>query len=186
MTRYLLLPLCMLALNAMTVDAQSRYFTDQGNVTFFSDAPLEDITASSNELRAILDTKTGKIIAKLRIRSFDFKKELMEEHFNENYLESDQYPEAVFRGQLKGLSGKDIKEEQPLTFPVKGDITIHGVIRSIEDSVQIVFDGDIIQGKATFNLKPKSFDIKIPTIVIKKIAEVVEVNVDMMLEPIKE
>jgi hypothetical protein len=183
--KLLLIILTSLLTSALiSVNAQSRYITEKGEVSFFSDAPLEDIKATSKELRTILDVNSGKTIAKLRIRSFDFRIGLMEEHFNENFMESEKYPEAIFRGTLRNISNFDPDDGSSVRLPLEGEITIHGVTRSIKDTVELTPSSSSVSGQVNFYLRPEDFDIEIPKILTKKIAEVVEVNVILTMKPI--
>mgnify|MGYP006280240413 CR=1 FL=1 len=176
----------LLVFTISQVNAQERYITDEGHVTFFSDAPLEDITASSNKLRAILDIESGKAIAKISIRSFDFRIRLMEEHFNENFMESEEYPEATFNGKLRNLKSLKTKNSNTSKLPFEGTITIHGVTRPIKDTVNLTYSNSFIKGELMFFLKPEDFDIEIPKILTKKIAEEVKVTVNFNMKPHKE
>ena len=168
------------------VNAQERYITDEGHVTFFSDAPLEDITASSNKLRAILDIESGETIAKIRIRSFDFRIRLMEEHFNENFMESEKYPEATFNGKLLNVGSLETESSTTSKLPFEGIITIHGVTRPIKDTINLTYSNSFMKGELMFFLEPEDFDIKIPKILTKKIAEEVKVTVKFNMKPHKE
>src|SRR5687768_1772756 len=88
----------MIAINVSY--AQERFFTKSGKVSFYSKAPLEDIEAHNKSVTAVLDTKTGNLQFALQMKGFEFEKALMEEHFNESYVESDKYPRADFKGQV--------------------------------------------------------------------------------------
>ncbi len=103
------------------------YITRNGRVTFFSKSPLENIDARNNEITSILDTKKGEFVFIVLIKGFKFKKTLMEEHFNENYMESNLFPKAIFKGSLGNLENINFSKEGIYPVTVKGNLTLHGV-----------------------------------------------------------
>lgn len=163
--------------------AQSKYFTRNGTVVFHSSAPLEDITADNRSVTAVLDAESGALEFSALMRSFNFKKALMQEHFNENYVESEKFPKATFKGKVVDMDKVDFAT--PGTYPVtvSGDLTLHGVTQPL--TTEAVFEvGDAaITGKSEFIARPADFDIEIPGIVRDKIAKEIKVTVDVELEP---
>ena len=144
-------------------------------LSFFSDAPLEDISAESKAGVSALDLHSKSIYFKVAIRSFEFRKSLMQEHFNENYMESHQYPHAEFKGQLTS----EIDFSTAGTYPasVEGELTIHNVTKSYQVSGELQVTKEEIAIQATCPVKLVDHEIKIPRLLIKNIAEVVEVSV---------
>jgi len=144
-------------------------------LSFYSSAPIEDITATSNQGVSGLDFDSKSIYFRVAIRSFEFEKKLMQEHFNENYLESSKYPNAEFKGTIK----EDLNISKDGTFPVtvQGDLTIHNVTKSYTVKGELKITGGKVAAKAIFPVKLADHQIKIPRLVIKNIAEVVEVTV---------
>lgn len=159
--------------------AQEKYITKNGFVKFFSSAPLEDIEAENNEVQSIVDLDNGKIAISIPIQSFEFDKSLMKEHFNENYLESEKYPKATFEGSFD--AGKKLGSSMLGTYDVKvnGDLTIHGVTRPLMTKAALTIDESEVHAQTKFNVRIADFDIEIPRIVFKNIAEVVEVTADL-------
>ena len=104
----------------IAVDAQ-RYMDRAGRATFFSSAPLEDIEASSGQVVGVLDVQSGEIAASMLMRSFRFRKSLMQEHFNENYVESHKYPKATFKGKVTNIAEIDVTKDGRYTFKIDGD-----------------------------------------------------------------
>jgi polyisoprenoid-binding protein YceI len=151
------------------------YKSQDAMLSFFSSAPIEDIRAESNKGVSAVNFETKSIYFKVAIRSFEFPKRLMQEHFNENYLESHKYPFAEFKGNITGTinSAKDGLYQ----VKVQGDITIHGVTRNYTVDGNFKVDRGRITGKSTFPVKLVDHHIKIPSIVIKNIAEIVDVTV---------
>lgn len=164
---------------------QSKFIDRAGKASFFSSAPLEDIEAHSNQAVSIFDVQSGEIAASLLMRSFNFRKALMEEHFNENYIESDKYPKAIFKGKVVNIDEVDMSKNGTYSLDVTGDITLHGVTKPIRTKAECVVDGGNIRAKAVFPLKVKDFGIKVPRLVINNIAEVVEVTVSFNYQPMK-
>lgn len=150
-----------------------KYQLASSQVSFFSSAPVEDIEAKTSKTRSLLNSKTGELAFVIPIRSFGFDKQLMQEHFNENYMESEKYPEATFKGKLTGYE-RDKKGKQPVV--ARGEMTIHGVSRSIEAEGVIEFKGKDLFVEATFPVKVADHDIEIPQVLFYNIAEVVEVK----------
>jgi len=161
------------------------YITRNGKITFFSQAPLENIEAINNDVTSILDTKMGDFAFVVLIKSFRFKKALMQEHFNENYLESKTFPKATFKGNITDLSKIDFAKDGSYPVTVSGDLTIHGVTKKIEAPGTITINQGKISAASKFGAKVKDYNIKIPSIVANKIAETVEVSVDCKYDEFK-
>ena len=161
------------------------YITRNGRITFFSKAPVENIEANSNEVTSILDTKKGEFAFIALIKSFKFQKALMEEHFNENYMESNTFPKANFKGTITDLSKVNFSSDGTYPVTVKGDLTIHGVTKSIEVPGTITVAGGKITASSKFNVKVKDYNIKIPNTVVNNISETINITVDCKYDPFK-
>lgn len=161
-----------------TAHAQ-KYRLSSSEVSFFSDAPMEDIEAYNKDTKSIFDAGTGEIAFVVPIKGFEFEKSLMQEHFNENYLESDKYPDAKFEGKLQGYEAGKSKQE----VTARGKLTIHGVTHEVEVPGTIITNGSGMEMKATFPIKVADYDIDIPKIVFYNIAEEVEVRVNFQYQP---
>src|SRR5687767_5579481 len=111
--------------------AQSKYIDRNGKASFFSSAPMEDIEAHNNQAVSILDIKSGEIVASMLMKSFNFRKALMEEHFNENYIESNKYPKSTFKGKVTNLDQFDVTKNGKYTLDVAGELTLHGVTQKV-------------------------------------------------------
>jgi hypothetical protein len=167
------------ALPVFPVQAQ-KFSLAQSTVTFFSDAAIEDITATNSKTTSLWNVSTGEIVFSVPIKEFEFEKSLMRTHFNEKYMESDKYPRALFQGKIAGIK-MDVRE--PQLVKAQGKITIHGVTREIEVPGTIqVKEGEII-AKAKFIVKLQDYKIKIPQLLWQNIAEEVEVTVDFLYKP---
>jgi len=161
------------------------YFTRNGRITFFSKAPVENIEAKNNEVAGFLDAKKGELAFVALIKSFKFKKALMEEHFNENYMQSNTFPKANFKGTITDVHDINLAKDGTYTVTVKGDLTIHGVTKSIQVPATISVSQGKINANSKFNVKVKDYNIKIPRAVVNNIAETISITVDCKYELLK-
>lgn len=168
--------LITLVLLVSTSGLAQKYVTKNGVIDFEASVPsFEEVKAKNSTVSAILNTETGELASLALIQGFRFKVALMEEHFNENYMESSQFPKAIVKGKIEGLSGEELSEETT-TYNFKGSITIHGVEQPLETQVELTKKEGTIQMTTSFNLKPEDFEIEIPSIVSNKIAGEVTVS----------
>jgi len=165
--------------------SSQTYLTRNGRIMFFSKAPLENIEAKNNEVVSILDTKKGELAFIVLIKSFKFKKALMEEHFNENYMESNKFPKANFKGNITNLSKVNFAKDGSYSVTVKGDITIHGITKNIETPGTINISQGKISANSKFNISVKDYNIKIPAAVIINIAKTINITIDCKYELFK-
>lgn len=164
--------------------AQSRYMTKTGRVSFFSASPIEDIEARNQQVAAVLDLSTGQLAFSLPVKGFVFKRTLMQEHFNENYLESDRYPKATFAGRVVDFEAAGLATAGPHPVQVAGDFTLHGVTRRIQVPATLELKGGQLLAAATFPVAPADYKIEIPLLVRDKIAKVVRVSVALTCLPV--
>jgi hypothetical protein len=159
-----------------------KMITRSGEIKFEASMPaFEEIAAKNNTASFIFDVSTGEIAALALVKAFRFKVPLMEEHFNENYIESDQFPKATFKGKVANFDVSKVASGKA-TFDVEGDLTLHGVSKKVKTKMTFVQSGEKLISTCTFKVKPIDFNIKIPSIVKSKIAETVEVNLKFELE----
>jgi hypothetical protein len=152
--------------------------TKTGFIGFYSKTPLEDIRAENNQVYSVLDASSHRVAFAVLLKGFLFTKELMQTHFNENYVESDKYPKATFSGSCSG--DMDLTKDGTYQVVIKGDLTLHGVTKPIETTAQLDVKNTHIKGSSTFKLKPEDFNITIPAIVREKIAS--EMNVKVQID----
>ncbi len=164
---------------SVTGTGQNRFFTKTGHIEFFSHTAIEDIQAVNDQVTSFMDISTGDMVFAVLIRSFEFPKPLMQEHFNENYLESEKFPKASFEGKISNMKAIDFTK--PGNYPVKvtGKLSIHGVTRDIAADGQLTVKKDTIVGDAVFNIRPEDYNINIPAMVKQKLAEYLKVTVQM-------
>tara|TARA_B100001113_G_C21065533_1_gene603215 strand:- start:147 stop:689 length:543 start_codon:yes stop_codon:yes gene_type:complete len=156
------------------------YLTRQGIVEFFSSTPIEDIKAYNNQVSCVLNYESGKFAFQVPIKGFMFKNGLMQEHFNENYLESDIYPKSIFKGMINNWDSLAINDST-LNIRLVGELTIHGVTKTIEQNATIWRKNGNLVGKCKFIISLEDYDVKIPKIVRQNIAELIEINVNVNL-----
>lgn len=162
--------------------SQARYRTNEGHINFNASTPLEDIDANNKRVNAIIDGDSGEFAAVLLIKDFQFPRKLMQEHFNENFMESSTYPKAQFRGRLLGFSASALSNN---TMPLRitGDMTIHGVTRQVDVLAEVNKSGETIHIHSEFILAPEDYEIEVPTLLFNKIAREVKVWVSLELSP---
>lgn len=167
-----------------SVSAQ-KYFTRNGKISFYSDAPIEKIEAHNIQSTSVLDAATGRMEFAVLIKAFQFEKALMQEHFNENYMESSQFPKATFKGEIKDPAQVDFEKDGEYQVIVTGDMTIHGVTKPIEAPGLIKVEGEKITATSEFELIVADYEIKIPAVVRDNIAKTVKVSVELDYQPLK-
>jgi polyisoprenoid-binding protein YceI len=155
-----------------------RYFTKNGNVSFYSKASLEDIKADNNQVMSVLNSQTGDIQFSVLIKSFHFQKALMEEHFNETYMESDKFSKATFKGAVVNLDEINFTKDGIYNIKVNGDINIHGVTKKMTSIGTITISGGKINAQSKFMVKLADFNVSIPKLVKDNIAETIEIAVN--------
>lgn len=170
----------ILLFTLLVIGFQSKaqlFTTSTGQVSFFSKTPMEDIDATNKSVSSIINTATNEVAVQMRITNFVFPNKLMQEHFNENYLESEKFPSATFKGKIKESVNLTVAGTYPIT--VSGSATIHGVTRPIDLRGTIVSTGSTLALTCQFEVKLIDYNVKIPKIVFAKIAEVIKVSSKM-------
>ena len=154
------------------------YSTRTGFVGFYSKTALEDIKAENNQVYAIIDAGKQNLAFQLLVKGFTFPKELMQEHFNENYVESDKYPKASFSGTYTGTVTP--AKDGVYKVTVKGNLSLHNAIKAIEVPATIEVKNGHLLGQTEFKVRPEDFNITIPSLVRDKIDKeiTVKVNID--------
>lgn len=173
----------LLLLISLVARSQDLYMTRNGKISFFSRTPMENIDATNNEVLSVVDLQKGDMAFAVLINGFRFEKALMEEHFNENYMESTKFPKATFNGKFTPPAGLSSKKDGTYTIEVEGDLTIHGVTRKTRASGELSFQGGKLSGRSSFKLAIKDFNIAVPGVVAEKIAETIDVTVDCQYQP---
>ena len=156
--------------------AQDKKSTKTGEITFEASVPsFEEVKATNKGVSCILNTQTGEIAALALVKGFRFKVALMEEHFNENYIESDKYPKAIFKGKIDNFDIIKLTDTSQ-KYTIKGTLELHGKTKEVSSIASIKKSGDKIIIDTKFSVQPEDFDIKIPSVVSKKVAKTVDVT----------
>jgi hypothetical protein len=171
--------LALVVITGVNCAQAQKYKLDNGVVDFYSYAPMEDIKAKNSDAIGIIDTESNKFTFRVNIKEFIFPSELMQEHFNENYLESEKYPTSSFKGNIDG--DYDLKKDGTYNVVAKGEFTIHGVTKTVEIPGTITVAKKSIQLAGEFKVKLADYEIEIPTVVFQKIAELIDVKINSSL-----
>jgi polyisoprenoid-binding protein YceI len=164
--------------------AQGKFLTNDGAITFFSHTAIEDITATHQKVSAVIDGETGEVAVIVKMTGFQFEKKLMQEHFNETYVESEKFPKATFNGKISNIGIVDYSTGGIFEVNVEGEMTIHGVTRTLSTKGTLEVIDKKLVASAQFYLNPEDYDIKIPGVVRNNIAEQMKITLRMILDPI--
>lgn len=176
MRNHLLIILTATACFSFTATYAQVYSTTNGSIVFNSDAPLELIKASSNEMKGKLDMSKKIFAFTIPISSFTgFNSALQKEHFNENYMESVQYPNASFSGRI--IEDIDLGKDGSYSVRAKGNLTIHGVTQERIIKCDLLVKDGKLSVKAGFTVLLAEHNILIPKVVHEKLASEIKVEV---------
>ena len=178
-----LLYFSLLSFFALTANAQEIFFTRTGKVEFHSGSSIEDIDGVNNEVASMLNVKTGEMAFTVLVKSFQFKRALMEEHFNENYLESEKFPKASFKGKIIGLPAINVSANGTYNVQTEGEMTIHGVTKKITAPGKLTVSGGKITGVSSFKIILSDYNVEIPGVVAEKFSKETEINVSCVYDP---
>lgn len=162
-------------------NAQTKLITKTGKITFEATVPaFEEVKAKNENVTCIINTQTGEIASLVLMKSFGFKIALMEEHFNENYIESDKYPKGTFKGKIDNF---DISKLTTVAkdFTIIGKLELHGKSKQISIPAKIKKTKDGIEIISNFEVNTDDFNIEIPSVVSKKVAKKVAINLNFQL-----
>ena len=168
---------------SLNIFSQDKYLTKTGAISFEASAPsFEEVKAKNNSTTAILNTENGEFASLALVKGFRFKNALMEEHFNENYAESDKFPKAIFKGKITNFH-VDKLNETSTTFKIYGTLSFHGKTVLTEDIVLSISKvGEVINITGNFIAAPSSFDIDIPKVVKSKVSNAMEVSFNFQMK----
>ncbi|HET7819403.1 MAG TPA: YceI family protein [Bacteroidia bacterium] len=177
--------LLILLLVFVAFGVKSQIYTSKTNeISFFSDGPVEDIAASCKSGQILLNTAKNEFAVKVTIKAFDFDKQLMQEHFNEKYMESDKYPYATFTGKI--IDPINYSKDGTYKVDVTGKLNMHGVEKERTIPCNVIIKGGEITVDTKFIVALKDHNIEVPSLVAQNVAETVEVTAKMILIPFKQ
>ncbi len=176
--------LSVIILSLVTSVNAQKFMTKNGFISFYGHTQMEDIKADNNQVASVLDISTGDLVFQVLIKSFHFDRALMEEHFNENYLESDKFPKATFKGKITNLQSVNFTKNGTYDVTVEGDLTIRDATNKInaKGTIEVISGG--INASSKFLISPEDYKINIPGVVRDKIAKNLEVTVTIKYSPL--
>lgn len=174
------LALVLILVASTNVFAQ-KLITKTGSIKFQASVPsYEEIAAENKSVSAVLEQSTGDFAALVLIKGFRFKVALMEEHFNENYMESEKFSKATLKGKIDDFDISTVTNS-PKNFTLKGDLTIHGKTKPVTVIIKISKAANGVNAISSFEVKPEDFDIEIPSLVRKKVADKIKITYNFLL-----
>ncbi|HBS87299.1 MAG: hypothetical protein A2W91_03695 [Bacteroidetes bacterium GWF2_38_335] len=170
----------LLALTVQNLRAQEKYYTNTGHVYFISRTDILNIEGTNDKMISFININTGEMIFGVKMKAFEFKLPLAEEHFNENYVESEKYPNAKFKGKILNFSEVNLKKEGKYEVEAEGDLEIHGVTRKIKEKAMLLVKENKIVATCSFSINISDYNIKVPKLVEDKVAK--EIPIELRLE----
>ncbi len=160
-------------------NAQTKLFTKTGNISFFSKTNIENISARNNKVLAVWELASGKIEFSVLMKGFEFEKALMQEHFNEDYIESDKYPKAILKAVIENSSTILLTTDKTYSVKVNGTLTMHGVTKPITTTATIKVKGGIASATASLPVLLADYNIKIPAVVADNINKKIDISINI-------
>lgn len=176
----------ILLLLSLFIPAKSQdtlWFTRTGHIYFISHTDIIDIDANHYQTASFLNTRSGEIAFTLLMKSFQFTLPLAEEHFNENYVESEKFPKATFKGKVVDFDPSRLAPDIDYQVVVQGDLTMHGVTSAVREKGVLRKSGNEIRATSKFSILLETYHIKIPNIVEDKVAKEIPIEVNLKYEP---
>jgi polyisoprenoid-binding protein YceI len=159
-----------------------KYYSKTAKVSFVSEAPIEKIVATNNSGYLVVDASNGQLEMSVLIKGFQFEKALMQDHFNENYMESGKYPKAFFKGRITNMTTMSLTKDGTYHADVKGDLTIHGITKPIATQARMIVNGGKVSAQGNFDVAIVDYGIEVPKVVRENIAKQVKVSVNADLQ----
>ena len=159
-----------------------KYMTQSGTISFFSETPLENIESTNNQVSSVVNLDNGQMVFSLLMKAFVFEKALMQTHFNEKYVESEIYPKAIFKGQIKDFKNFKLSSN-PQDLVMTGTLTIHGETNNVNAKGKMYFDKNkniILDSK--FDIFLDDYKIKVPSAVKDNISKTISITIKMQYE----
>lgn len=164
-----------------TVNAQ-KYVTRTGTINFESKAEVDDdVRAVNKSVNCALDATTGDVVFMVLVKSFEFKKALMQEHFNENYMESEKFPKAIFKGKIENIAAVNFSKDGSYPVTVSGELTIHGVTQKVTQKGTLKVAGNNVTLLSDFQVALADYKIEIPSMVAEKISKDISISCNLIL-----
>ncbi len=174
-----LLVVLIISASLQTTIAQKKFISKTAKISFYSKAPLEDIEAHNTKALSAFDAGSGQIEFSVLMKGFEFEKAKMQEHFNENYVESDKFPKAVFTGNIKNPGDLKLDKDGTFKAEISGTLTLHGVTKSQHVEAVFYVKNGFVTAVADFAIAVADYNIKIPSLVAEKISKSIKVVVNV-------
>ena len=165
----------VLILASATAYGQGKFIAKNAYISFYSLTPMEDILGESNEAVSVLNGETGEIGFQAIMTTFHFRRALMEEHFNENYMESTKFPKSKFNGKIEGFN-KGMLNGTVTNIKITGQLNIHGVEKTITVPGTLGMEDGKLVGTSKFQVAPEDYGITIPSVVRDKIGKQMDIK----------
>lgn len=165
-----------------SISFAQKLYTKNGHISFFSKTSMENIQADNNQVLSVLNTQSGELQFSVIIKSFHFEKALMEEHFNENYLESDKYPKSTFKGTITDISKVNFTADGSYPVTVSGDLSIHGATNKVNTKGTINIKGGKVTATSTFTVALADYKITVPKLVEANISKTIEIKINCLYD----
>jgi len=163
-----------------------KMWTQTGDITFYSKAPLEDIEAENHSVSSVINMENGDIVFSLLISAFEFEKALMQEHFNEKYLHSDKFPKSTFKGKIQNVGSISMNKPGTYELDVSGELTIHGQTNPVSTTMSFTIeDENKMEATSEFIVTLADYQVEIPKMVKENISETILIKVNMDYVPFK-
>ncbi|MFO7616519.1 MAG: YceI family protein [Bacteroidales bacterium] len=179
----ILLTIIGLALLGPLQASDTIWFTRSGHIYFISHTDIIDIDAHNYQVGSMLNGETGEMAFSLLMKTFQFTLPLAEEHFNENYVESEKYPKSTFTGRIVDFDPEKLWSREAYSVIVEGDLTMHGVTRKVKEKGTLTRENGSIRAVSRFNINLSDYKIKIPSIVADRVAPVIPIDVEIIFKP---
>lgn len=174
------LTLCINVLQAQ------KYFTRTGKIDFDAGTGVEDIKGINKSVTSVIDASTGQIQFQLLVKGFEFRSQLMQDHFNENYMESDNFPKSTFKGTITNIDNINFSKDGIYSATVKGTLDIHGVKKEVESRGTIRVKGDVVDVASEFVVTMDDYKIAIPSLVKDKLSRTAKIKVNCSYTPMNQ
>ena len=165
--------------------AQEKYFSKTATVMFHSDSKMEKIEGTNSKASTVIDATSGKMEFAVLVNAFQFDKSLMQEHFNENYLESTKYPKATFKGSIENNAAVKYTTNGTYKINVKGDLTVHGVTKQVNFPAELKIDDKGIHAFSKFSILCSDYNVSIPALVKDKLSNKIDITINSDYQKLK-
>lgn len=182
MSKKIMTSLFVLLAFAVTSSAQALLYTKTGKIYFNCTGGVEPIEGVNKSVLCALEPKSGKLQFSVQMKGFEFEKDLMKEHFNENYVESDKYPKADFNGQLTNNAEVNYAKDGVYAVKVSGKLSMHNVTRDVTTAGKITIKGGVATATAEFSVLLSDYKVEIPSLVKDKISKDAKITVTCVLD----